>query len=425
MPLVYMACLLRPLTRQTASLTPATIALWQYREAAALESAPPFGTVANLGEPLRFTQVESLVGFAAEAPQKGQATVKVYTRLAITSDQPVFHRLVQSLGDVIFQMAQRAGAGVRINRADTVLLVIRADNTAELWLDTAAVTVKCLLKRGMVAGGVVFEQDVADVIGMGFPCVNFEPTDKVICLFRQDWRFGLAFDFNPHGNLDIEAFESDLGTLYRELRYTHLYQAISDQELLDELIESGWFPFAEIITAEFKDILRHCENGFDLVEVEGKVIAGFGEERLQRIFERWVAKPHFARKEALLKEAFDAFIQKKPVAVIKILLTEIEGILNDAYRAAHEGRCAKLRDLLEFVQASAEQRTGGANTLLFPAAFGSYLTAHTFANFNPLLQTGTAASRHAVGHGAAAQETYTMARALQAILTLDQLAFYT
>ena len=74
---------------------------------------------------------------------------------------------------------------------------------------------------------------------------------------------------------------------------------------------------------------------------------------------------------------------------------------------------------------SATQRAGRPDTLLFPTAFGKYLARHTFANFDPVAQTGTAGSRHAVGHGAAAQETYTMPRALQAILTLDQLAFYT
>ena len=84
-----------------------------------------------------------------------------------------------------------------------------------------------------------------------------------------------------------------------------------------------------------------------------------------------------------------------------------------------------LRELLAFAQASPEQRAGGPDTLLFPAAFGRYLAAHTFANFDPVAGTGTAGSRHAVGHGAAAQDSYTMTRALQAILTLDQLAFYT
>lgn len=33
-------------------------------------------------------------------------------------------------------------------------------------------------------------------------------------------------------------------------------------------------------------------------------------------------------------------------------------------------------------------------------------------------------SRHSVGHGAAAATAYTMERALQALLTLDQVSFY-
>jgi hypothetical protein len=43
----------------------------------------------------------------------------------------------------------------------------------------------------------------------------------------------------------------------------------------------------------------------------------------------------------------------------------------------------------------------------------------------PWGQPEEASSRHAVGHGAATQESYTMTRALQVILTLDQRAFYT
>lgn len=91
---------------------------------------------------------------------------------------------------------------------------------------------------------------------------------------------------------------------------------------------------------------------------------------------------------------------------------------------AHGGQGAESQKLLAFAEACANQRAGGPNTLLFPAAFGRYLKAHTFAGFDPVAQTGTAGSRHAVGHGAAVQESYTMPTALQAILTLDQLAFY-
>jgi hypothetical protein len=105
-------------------------------------------------------------------------------------------------------------------------------------------------------------------------------------------------------------------------------------------------------------------------------------------------------------------------------LTEIEGILGNAYRKVH-GRGAKITTLLEFAVASAEAKAGQPNTLLFPAAFADYLKSYTFANFDPAASPGSAGSRHAVGHGAAAAETYTMTRALQALLTLDQLAFYT
>ncbi|MER9222695.1 hypothetical protein NKI48_27985 [Mesorhizobium sp. M0644] len=53
------------------------------------------------------------------------------------------------------------------------------------------------------------------------------------------------------------------------------------------------------------------------------------------------------------------------------------------------------------------------------------MKSRTFAEFDPAARTGKASSRHAVGHGEADSESYTQVRALQAFLTLDQLAFYT
>ena len=390
----------------------------------AAEQPPLPGRVRNSGKPLRFTNVEPLAGFAAEPAKSGQR-VKIWTKLALTSDEPLFHRLVENFASVVTHMAQKSGLGVNLRRADTVLMVLKPDASAELWLDTAAVTIHCAVKRAIAAGTAVFEHDIADVRGMSFPCVTLGKADKVLCLFREDWRFGFAFDMNPAGKLDIEEFTATLGTLHRELRYKHLYDALNDTAVFGRLMTAGWFPFVEIITAEFKDLLHHCKAGFDIGEIEDKIISKFDDARLQRILERWVAKPHFAAKADLLKVAITAFCNKEPIAVIKILLTEIEGILNDAYRAAFGGQSAKLKDLLAFAEASAERMAGGSNTLLFPNAFGRYLRVHTFANFDPIVQTGTAGSRHAVGHGAAPQDSYTLTRALQAILTLDQLAFYT
>lgn len=380
--------------------------------------------VKNVGEPIKFTKVEDLSGFSAGAARGGE-TVQVWTKLSVTSDEPIFHLLVENLASVIRAMGQKEGVTADIRRADVVLLVLKPDMTAELWLDSAAIQLGCAVKKAMPAGSVIYESDIADITTMSFPCVTIEKRDKVLCVFRQDWRFGFAFDMNPGGDLDIDGFNRTLGNLYRNLKYKHFYQSLSRPGAFEDLVSKGWFPFVETIGAEFKKILTHHEAGFDLAEVEQETVSSFDSKRLNRIYDRWASKPHFASRSVILKTAIEAFERKDSVSVIKIILTEIEGVLNDAHRAENSGNGAKLKVLLEFAEKAGERRAGGANTLFLPKAFGLYLREKTFANFDPVSRDGTADSRHAVGHGEAPQESYTMVRALQVLLTLDQLAFYT
>ena len=72
-----------------------------------------------------------------------------------------------------------------------------------------------------------------------------------------------------------------------------------------------------------------------------------------------------------------------------------------------------------------ERYTGtDSNSLLLPQQFLKYLTENVFANFN--VDTGMVdLSRHSVAHGAAEGKEYTSERALQGILILDQIYFYT
>jgi hypothetical protein len=391
---------------------------------ASSEAPAPGITVGNMGSPTVVRDVEPLAGFAAEAAREGELC-KVVTRLAVSSDQPLFHRLVEGVDGFVASLAEKAGAAFNLRRANTALLVFRTDKSLELWLDIAAVALLCTVNRAMPAGSLIYDRHISDVTQMYFPHVQIGPKDKVLCLFREGWGFGLAFDFNPDGALDLDAFQTSLGTLHRTLRYRHLYELVANQGALDGLIQRGWFPFAEIINAEFRDLARHAESGFDLAEHEAKILAAFDEPRLGHLLERWKTKPHLTARQALLEEAIEAFSTGRPASAIKIILTEIEGVLNDAHKAQHNGKGAKLKPLLAFVQHAGIARAGAPNTLLFPVEFGRYLAGYTFANFDPATQTGTAGSRHAVGHGAATPDSYTMARALQAFLTLDQIAFYT
>ncbi len=382
------------------------------------------GVPRNLGEPIRLTDV-AITGFAKSVPAYGQNVMEVWTSLGITSDDTLFHLVVSSFERLVLDVTGRAGVAVNIRHASTVLMVIHPDKTAELWVDTAAKVVGCLLKRQLKVGQVLFDRDIADVNYMAFPDVKIDENDKVMCLFREGWSFGFGTFTEDNAKLDVSGFCYLLGGLLRRLRYRHVFQVVETAASFDRLLAAGWFPFVEIITADFRDLAAPAETGRPLDDAEQRVLAAFDEARVDHMLSRWLAKPHYASREKLLQAAINAFKAKDSVSVIKNILTEIEGILNDAHRAANGGAGAKVKALLKFAQDSAEGKAGGPNTLMFPKAFGNYLEMHTFANFDPIAQTGTASSRHAVGHGAAAQGTYTMIRALQAILTLDQIAFYT
>jgi len=385
-------------------------------------SSRPSLLVRNLGEPIRLTGW-NCSGVCLEAAKEGDL-VKAATRLSLTSDQRNFHQVADNLTSIIVDHARKAGHLVNLNQSQTVLLVIRPDNSAELWLDTAAMELNVMVKHSMASGSAVFTSDIADVTGMRFPLVEIGPNDRLVCIFRQDWLFGLFFDFNPNNQLDLEACTKQLGTLYRKIKYKHLYEIISDKKALLQLCEAGWFPFVEILGKEFYDLAECYERGTDIPAKEENIVNKFDSERLERMFARWMTKPHFEKRKNLLNSALAAFKDRNPIPVIKILLTEVEGIIQDAYHVDH-GKRPKLENLIRDVCKSAEKKAGEPDTLLLPSDFILYLKNCTFKSFDGRKWQGTARSRHAVGHGAANPDTYTMIAALQTILTLDQLAFYT
>ena len=176
------------------------------------------------------------------------------------------------------------------------MLIIRHDDRAELWVDTAAVSVNIMVKRSMAAGSVVFENDIADVTDMWFPALTIEKTDRIVVLFRKDWAFGLYFDFNPDQELDTETARRNLGRLYRILKYRHLYDTMADATVVEKLTKAGWFPFVEILGSEFRNLANSCEADFPLEDVESTLVASFNNERLDRMVARWASKPHFQGK---------------------------------------------------------------------------------------------------------------------------------
>lgn len=377
----------------------------------------------NLGEPILLTNV-NIHGILA-APARGGETAEMWSRIVASSDQKLFHDIVGNLVAAVEHYARQAGSYVKLDMANTVFLVMRPDNSAELWVDAAAVMHEIALKRpgSLVAGTVLFENDIADVRGMWFPLVEVGSADRILCIFREGWRFGLLFDGNTKGELSIDDAKLDLGSLYRRMKYAGLYTAMAHQATFYQLVGAGWFPFLELMSGEFERLISMCQSGFELDDSEKALVEKFGEARLDRMFDRWMQRPHLKSRESILRSAVNTFKARDPVSVIKTVLTEIEGVLADAYFRAHGEHTRRLPKLLNFAVDLATKH-GGKDTLYFPAEFAVYLRDYAFADFVRGNGSGTA-SRHAVGHGALAAEEYTMPRALQALLTLDQFAFYT
>lgn len=381
------------------------------------------GDFDNIGEPIHLNDL-NLAGISAEAAQ-GSQKVQIWTRMALTSDQDLFQKIIGNIASCIEHAARSVGEPTSLSRAQTVFLVMHPDNTGELWVDTAAMCTFNSLKRPgpMDAGTVLFENDIADVTGLWFPRTSVGPKDRILCIIREGWRFALYFDFNPDGDLAIEEAKRALGTLFRRMRYADLYAALAHEPTFGGMVAAGWFPFLELGQAETRTLLNSVETKFPLDEAERALIASFDEARLERMFQRWLERSHLKERETILRPAINAFKTSEPVTVIKIVLSEIEGVMSDAYFQANGDRPYRTKKLLDFIIEQAKEKAGDKDTLFFPVEFGKYLKEYTYADF-VVGELGSAGSRHAVSHGAVAGSQYTMTRALQALLTLDQMAFY-
>lgn len=216
-----------------------------------------------------------------------------------------------------------------------------------------------------------------------FPLVDIGPKDRIVCIFREGWRFGLYFDFNPDGELAIEEAKRILGTLYRRMKYADLYAALEHDQWFAHFIEAGWFPFIELVSSEFSTLLSIYGTDWGWEAAETQLLGRFDDTRLHRMFARWMERQHLKAKEPILAAAVRAYRAGDSVSVIKIVLTEIEGVMADAYFAATGERAHRIGPLLEFMIVSAEKRAGDKDTLFFPVAFGRYLKDHVYAGFVP------------------------------------------
>jgi hypothetical protein len=387
------------------------------REAPATQSAKSL-----LPPPIKLADIR-VNGFAAACAYAGEQ-LPVLTRAELISDQPEFHIYMREITNLLEGHVRKATGGhLQVEQIAAFVLVTHEEGTAELYLQQIPRVVEMLSKRAIAAGEMVYLSSIADVRRLRIPGLALQPKDGVIICFKVGWKFALFFDLGPGRSIGVDAMERSLGSLYRYLTFEAVYAALGDPVLVERLTRSGWFPFIEILGGEFERLLKAYQLNFDVAGQEELLLKAFDVARIDAIAKGWSKNPRLAGRMAILEPALRAFKECEPVASLKIILTEIEGIIQEAH-IAELGKGAPIKKLLEYAAEKGVKKTGSDTSLFFPKPFLEYLSNYTYAHFDPKNPQKDVMSRHSVGHGGADATAYTPQRALQAILTLDQIAFY-
>ena len=373
---------------------------------------------------------EPIDGFFDSFSSDGLANVKVL--FALTSDDPAFYKLIGQISSAYFASEE---CSINVGNIHSFLILVHRDLSADIYINDFPVTTKVRFKRNLKSfelGTLIKHSDIADICELSFPDINIQDSDSVVCCLKVGWKFLLYFDSRGRRgqNADVASIFTVIGDLYRYLSFQEVYDTLESETHFKEMVDDGWFPFVEILGADYERLTASYENGRSASDHEVKILLEkFDEARIKGMTEKWWEKPLFQKKRGILQAGIEAFLQGTEsgcINCIKNLYMEIEGIMQSLYFKDNEESTRSIQKLLNHLKTVAKGAVDAENSLLFPQYFLDYLTESIFKEFdlaNSAAST-TELSRHSASHGVAEAKAYTPDKALQALLTLDQIYFY-
>ena len=346
--------------------------------------------------------------------------------LKLTSDSPEFYTYIDQISDIFFNAP---GFPINIDNIHRFLILIHNDLSVDVYTNKFTVVVQLRLKRDL-EGSLIKKDDIADIQKLGFPDIKIQDSDTVICCLKVGWKFLLYCDLlSEERKFDIASMQTELGRLYRYICFQEVYQTLESETCFEEMVADGWFPFIGVLGRHYEELAAIYQNGkFASDDSVKTLLDGFDESRLRSMTDKWWENTLFQEKRKLLQAGVDAFLggtESGYINCIKTLYTEIEGIMRLLYfKDTGKGNSIRQEDFINHLIAMGERYAGDdSDSLLLPQQLLNYLTKSVFSHFN--VETGTVdLSRNSVAHGTAEEEDYTLEKALQGILTLDQIYFY-
>lgn len=374
----------------------------------------------------KLENVIDFAGFSAENTPAGAVSVKIITKDLITSDDPEFYKRIDSIFSIFFNAGRYKVPADGVNK---FIIILHKDKTADVYFNDFRVLVEIKAKRNIAAGQAVGHSDIADIRKVKFENIDVDKTDKVVCCLKIGWKFGLFFDVGwPRTELDIEDVQKKLGDLYRYLSFQYVYATLEppSEVLYKKILKDGWFPFLEIVP-EYKVLSEAYQNDFDIDGKTDTIVKSFDSARIELMTRKWWNAPVFEQKKIIIEAGIKAYLEGSEtgyINCIKNLSSELEGILRNAiYQDIKKGDHIKVADMLEYLKNQGIKIFGSGFSLSLPEPFVDYLKSVIFLDFS-VGKGGIELSRHSVNHGVANSEKYTKYRALQLILSLDQIYYF-
>jgi hypothetical protein len=195
-------------------------------------------------------------GFAATAAVKGQ-TVKIIQSMMITSDKPLFYVYATQ----ILRLASQHWAEP-LPPIDRLLVLIHENESADVYVNNFQILVKATVTRTVEAGEPLYRGDLSTINEVHFPSVDINQRDKIIFIGRNEWRFGLYFNFCRE--IAQEKCSTDIAELLNELLLVDFFAMMT--ALVTQVSPLNYDAF---IITEGKSDWRHLQRAARELEIDG------------------------------------------------------------------------------------------------------------------------------------------------------------
>ena len=102
-----------------------------------------------------------------------------------------------------------------------------------------------------------------------------------------------------------------LGDLYRYLSFQEVYDTLESETRFKEMVDDGWFPFVEILGADYEGLATSYENGRPTSNHDVEILLKkFDETRVKGMTEKWWEKPLFQKSEGFYKQVLMLFFKE-------------------------------------------------------------------------------------------------------------------